>query len=313
MPESGPHRRALAFIFLTVLLDMVGVGILIPVIPFLVEPYGATGTTVGLLTVAFSAAQFVFSPLLGALADRHGRRPVLILSVLGTGLGYVLFGIGGALWVFFVSRLLDGATGANIVAAQAYIADVSRPADRAKNFGLIGAAFGLGFIIGPALGGLLAHVSVQAPAWAAAGLAFATALFGLVALPESLPAEKRRTGPYTSREWNPLGALVIPFRRPALLPLFGAIACVGLAMAALRSNFSLFAFRRFHFSPQQVASVFTYIGVLGTITQGFALRRLTARVPLARLAAGGLLATVIGFLGLALAPSVAWLYVPARS
>jgi len=148
-PPPRANRRALTFIFVTILLDIIGSGIMLPVVPYIVRPYSANALTIGMLAVTYSVAQFFAAPLLGALSDRHGRRPVLVISLFGASIGYALFGLAGALWIFFVSRLVAGFTGGNITAAQAYIADVSGPDDRAKNFGLVGAAFGLGFILGP--------------------------------------------------------------------------------------------------------------------------------------------------------------------
>ena len=167
-PAPSASRRALTFIFVTILLDIMGAGILMPVVPYLVRPFRTDALTIGMLALTFSVAQFFAAPVLGAMSDRYGRRPILVFSVFGSAIGYTLFGIGGALWMFFLSRLIDGFTGGNLTAAQAYIADVSTPENRTKNFGLVGAAFGLGFILGPSIGGMLAKVSLNAPAWAAA-------------------------------------------------------------------------------------------------------------------------------------------------
>ena len=181
MPVEAPYttpKRALTFLFLTVFIDLLGVGILVPVIPYLVRRYDSDALAVGMLSAAFALAQFLASPLLGLWSDRAGRRPVLLISLFGTGIGYFMFGLGGGMAVLFVSRLIDGFTGGNISTVQAYIADVTPPQDRAKTFGLIGAAFGVGFIFGPAIGGMLSQFDIRAPAYAAGFLALANTTFG---------------------------------------------------------------------------------------------------------------------------------------
>ena len=177
-------KGALGFIFVVILLDLIGLTILHPVQAYIVRQYSSDALAVTLLTVIYAAAQFLFAPMLGALSDRFGRRPVLLLSVLGSAFGYYLFGIGGALWVLFLSRLIDGITGGNISTAMAYVADVTAPQERAKRFALVGVAFGLGFILGPALGGALSQISLAAPAYAAGTLSLLSAIAGFFVLPE---------------------------------------------------------------------------------------------------------------------------------
>ena len=232
--------RPLTFIFLTVFLDLLGVGILVPVLPFIVAEFRTDALTVGLLSLTFAAAQFLASPVLGAWSDRVGRRTVLLLSVLGTGVGYFIFGAAHTLWLLFLARLIDGFTGGNVSTAQAYIADVSAPADRAKNFGLIGAAFGLGFIIGPALGGILSHWSLRAPAYAAGILSLITVTIGYLVLPESLPPERRTRTPFRLGDLHPLGHLGEAIRRPGVARIFLAFFAMNFAMAGLQSNFAVF-------------------------------------------------------------------------
>ena len=202
--QEAQQRRTLTFVFLTVFLDLLGAGILIPIMPYLVRQFRSDAFTVGMLAVSFSLAQFVAAPVLGALSDRVGRRPVLLFSIVGSAFGYFLFGWAGSLWVMFLARIVDGATGGNISTAMAAIADTSKPEDRAKNFGLIGMAFGLGFIIGPALGGLLSKISIQAPAYGAGVIGLVTATFGYFMFPETLPVERRKTGLISAAEANPL-------------------------------------------------------------------------------------------------------------
>jgi MFS family permease len=313
---SGAGRRAcddkwvrgsLGIIFLIVFLDMMGAGILIPVIPFVVQPYRADALTVGLLALAFSAAQFAASPLLGAWSDRVGRRPVLLVCLLGTATGYFLFGLAGSLPMLFIARLLAGFAGGSISTAQAYIADVSEPADRAKNFGLIGAAFGLGFILGPALGGILSHVSLSAPAFGSAILSLVTFAVASLLLKESLhgPAEKG-PGP---RAVNPFGRIGAALARPHLRPLMAAIFALNFAMAGMQTNFAVFTRVRFGFGAAQNAYVFAYLGVMSTLTQGVLLRKLAHKVDEAHLSAAGAFAFGIGFVFLALSSSIWMIYV----
>jgi len=301
-------RRALGFIFATVFLDLLGVGILIPVIPFLVLQFTPSALAVGLLALSYSLAQFLAAPLLGRLSDRVGRRPVLVASVLGSGVAYVVFGLATALWVMFAARIVDGLSGGNITAAQAYIADVSAPEDRAKNFGLIGAAFGLGFIVGPALGGALSHISLAAPAYAAGAMALVTALFGIFALPESLPVSQRNAAPLSLRDLNPLRPALQALAQPALRLLLLAVFASGFASAELRTNFAVFTAGRFHMGPTQNALIFSFIGVVGLLVQGVLLRRLSSEFSERALTLTGLAIMVVGYLAIAFVPTVPLLY-----
>jgi multidrug resistance protein len=305
---AAAPRRALGFIFATVFLDMLGIGILIPVIPFLVRRFTPSALAVGLLALSYSLAQFVAAPLLGRLSDRVGRRPVLVASVLGSSVAYVVFGLASALWVMFVARIVDGLSGGNITAAQAYIADVTEPKDRAKNFGLIGAAFSLGFIIGPALGGVLSHISLAAPAYAAGAMALVTALFGIFVLPESLPPARRNGAPFSAHDLNPLRPIAGGLARPALRLLMLAVFALGFAGAELRTNFAVFTAGRFGMGPSENALIFSFIGVVGLLVQGVLLRRLTRTVSERRLAVAGLVIMIGGYLATAFVPTVPLLY-----
>jgi len=306
--RRGAGARPLTFIFLTVFLDLLGVGILVPVIPFIVAEFRSDALTVGLLSLTFAAAQFLASPVLGAWSDRVGRRPVLILSVLGTGAGYFLFGSAHLLWLLFLARLIDGFTGGNVSTAQAYIADVSAPEDRAKNFGLIGAAFGLGFIVGPALGGILSHWSLRAPAYAAGVLSLVTASIGYLVLPESLPVERRTRAPFRLADLHPLNHLGDALRRPGLARIFAAFFAMNFAMAELQSNFAVFTHARFGLGPAGNAILFTMVGVIGVLVQGVVLRRAPTAGHERPIAMAGLLLMTIGFAGTAIVPAVTWLY-----
>lgn len=300
-PNPGAQRRALFVIFLVVFLDLLGVGILVPVTPFLVRPYSTDALTVGLLGFSFSAAQFLASPILGVLSDRYGRRPVLLASVFGTGIGYLMFGLAGSLWVMYISRVIDGITGGNISTAQACIADVSAPEDRAKNFGLIGAAFGLGFIIGPAIGGAFSKISMAAPAFAAAVMSLVTFIVAWFLLPESLPPEKRTKTPFAAAELNPIRQVLTAFSRSQLRTLLYGALSVNLAMAALQSNFGIFALEVFSVGPGRAAAIFAAIGVTGALTQGVLIRRISGRFGEFPISLVGVIVTVAGYAGIALA------------
>jgi len=309
MPAEGSEaasKRALTFLFLTVFIDLVGVGILVPVAPYLVRRYNTDAFAVGMLAATFSAAMFFASPLLGLWSDRAGRRPVLLISLLGSGIGYYLYGIGGSLAVLFVSRLIDGFTGGNYSIAQAYIADVTLPQDRAKSFGLIGAAFGLGFVFGPAISGLLAKISIEAPAYAAGTLAVANTGFGFFALPESLPPEKRRATAFRPRDLDPLGPMIGYFRRPNLNLLLWAVFAFNFAHSGMVSNLAVYTLNRHHWGPEQNAWMFVYLGVASAIAQGWLVRRLIARIGETPLAKWGPIASVVAMVAIAYAPTGAW-------
>ncbi len=306
---AAPPRAAIAFIFITIFLDLLGVGILIPVIPTIVRQFAPGGFVVGLLTLSYSAAQFLAAPALGAISDRTGRRPVLLISLVGSAVGYVIFGAAHSLTFLFVGRILDGITGGNISTAQAYLADVSRPADRSKNFGLVGVAFSLGFIIGPALGGVLSHAwGPSAPAYAAAALSLAAALFGWVALPESLPPERRHATAMHWRQFEPIGAMAGAFWMPVIAPLLVAWLFAQFAFASLQGNYAVYVLDRYGLGPSGSAGLFTLVGLIGVAMQGVVVRRLVHGGTERRWAITGLNWTALGFAAMALAPSVPWQY-----
>jgi multidrug resistance protein len=263
------NRSPLAIIFVTVFIDLIGFGIVIPVLPLYAERYGASETVVGLLLGVYSAMQFVFAPLLGRLSDRVGRRPVLLVSLIGTSLSFLVLGFAHTLWLLFLARAIDGITGGNISTAQAYIADVTPPEQRSRGMGLIGAAFGLGFIFGPAIGGILSRISLGAPFFFASALAAANATALYFRLPESLSPEKRRAGERSSiarvlesaGSWN-LGAVM------------AAYFLATLSFAMLTATYALFANERFGFDATHTGYMFTYLGVIGAVIQGGLLGRL---------------------------------------
>jgi DHA1 family tetracycline resistance protein-like MFS transporter len=256
-------------LFLIVFVDLVGFGLVVPLLPFYALRFDASPQQLTALLAVFSLMQLFTAPLWGKLSDRVGRRPVLMVSMAASVLAYVWIGSATALWMLFAARAFAGACAGNIAAAQAYIADVTKPEDRARGMGLIGAAFGLGFIIGPALGGLLAGndpatADVETPAWVAAGLSL-LALCGVVLLlPESRPADQRGRGPSRSRFAAILGVL----GRPALSRLILIFFLVILAFAGMESTFALWAIGQFGWGPRQVGYVFSYVGILSAILQG---------------------------------------------
>jgi MFS family permease len=281
-PSPAAGGGALAFVFLIVFLDVLGLTILNPVLAYIVRCYSHEALTVTLMTVTYATAQFLAAPLLGHLSDRCGRRPVLLLSILGSAVGYLLFGVGGGLWVLFAARLLDGFTAGNISTAMAYIADItpahagrSSPA-RARNFGGIGVAFGVGYVIGPALGGALSRLSLTAPAFAAGGLSLLSVLVGLFLLPESLPRHRRSTAPLRAVDVNPLALIGSMFRYPAVRMLLLAMSAFLLAFTGTNSIMPVFLIERFHAEPVRAAGLFLVAGATTALTYTMA-GKLTAR------------------------------------
>jgi DHA1 family tetracycline resistance protein-like MFS transporter len=321
--EQTPQRSPMAFIFLTVFIDLLGIGIVIPVLPFYVKILEASGEAwftvnraliVGALSAAYALMQFLCAPWLGSLSDRYGRRPVLLISLAGTGIGYLLFGASEYLLVLspwlmlgalFVSRILDGVTGANISTAQAYIADITTPENRARGLGMIGAAFGLGFMLGPALGGVLSTYGLAVPVYVAAAMSFANVLFGYFVLPESLPPERRAT---QVQGINPLSRVQRVLAQSEIRPLLIGIVLLNLAFAGMQSNFAVYSDRRYGMTAYDNAWIFATVGLVAVIVQGFLLRMLVPRFGEERLAMVGMVVMAIGFEGLAVAPTALWLY-----
>jgi MFS family permease len=263
-------------LFLIVFVDLVGFGLVIPLLPFYALRFTTSPREVTLLLAIYSLMQLFTAPLWGRLSDRVGRRPVLAISMAASVLAYFWIGSATALWMLFAARGLAGACAGNIAAAQAYIADITKPEERAKGMGLIGAAFGLGFIIGPALGGLLAGndpatADVETPAWVAAGLSLLALAGVALLLPESLPADRRGGGAARNR----LVAILDVLHRPVLSRLILIFFLVILAFAGMESTFALWAIGQFGWGPRQVGYVFAYVGILSAILQGGLIGRLT--------------------------------------
>ncbi len=306
------HKSALGFIFFVVLLDLIGMTILTPVAAYVVRQYSTEALMVSMLTVIYAAAQFLAAPLLGELSDRHGRRPVLLISILGSAAGYFLFGIGGALWVLFLSRLIDGFTGGNISTASAYLADVTPPEKRAKNFGVLGVAFGLGFILGPTLGGLLSQISLSAPAYAAGVASLISAIVGFFLLPESLPKDKRETAPLKPGDLNPFPAIWEMLRRRGVGILL-LINCLFLFVFYGRNSIStVFLIDKFNVQPAQLAALFATGGLVMAIVQGGLIGPLVKRLGEKQLGLSGLFLQAITSLVFYLVPAF-WMMYPVNA
>ena len=306
--EQTAARRGspLLPIFLIVMVDVLGLTIILPLLPFYAERLGASPTVVGLLVSTYAACQLVAGPVLGQLSDRMGRRPLLLVSQVGTFIGFLILAWAGSLWVVFLSRTIDGLTAGNLSLAQAYISDVTRPEERAKSFGVIGVAFGIGFLIGPAISGFLSVYSFQYPIFAAAALSLASILSTYFLLPSApvVPDSDQGAGPAppAGRRLRVLdwGHYVTYFKRPVLAGLLWQFFCFAFAFAVFMSGFALFAERRYTwqghpFGVKEVGFVFAYVGFLGIILQGGLIGRLVRRFGEERLVAAGFLTATVGF------------------
>jgi len=294
-------RRALLAVFLTICVSLVGFGIVIPLLPAYGKRFTASELQIGLLFASFSVAQLLASPLLGEWSDHWGRRPVLILSLLGSALSFVILAWAPGLGWLFVSRLVDGFTGGNITTARAYIADISEPSERARNFGLIGAAFGLGFILGPALGGALAHFGLAVPAWFAVGLSLASAGLAWAWLPETVHHHSTRSG----SPWRELPRFV---RQSPLGWLLLINFMMWTGFSVYQTTFPLFADIRFHMTPTQVGYVLAFVGLVGVVMQGAVVGRVVRRLGERPTFMLGLVLNVWGLVGASLTHSIGLFY-----
>lgn len=261
-------RSPLVVIFTTVFIDLLGFGIVIPVLPFYAEGtrFNASPRTVGLLFASYSVMQLVFAPILGRLSDKYGRRPVLLISIIGTGIGFLILGFARTLWMLFLGRILDGITGGNISTAQAYIADITTKEDRAKGMGLIGAAFGIGFVFGPAIGGILSRWGVEVPFLFAAGLCFANALLLYFTLPETVtPDHPARVSAAGGRG---LTQLITSLKQPRLGFVLTIYFLFIVAFSIMTTSFSLYTMFRFGYDAQHTGYLFAYVGIIAVIIQG---------------------------------------------
>jgi DHA1 family tetracycline resistance protein-like MFS transporter len=267
-------RSPLLVIFITVFIDLVGFGIVIPVLPYYAEGtrFGATPREVGLLFASYSVMQLVFAPVLGRLSDKHGRRPILLMSLLGTCLGFLILGFATTLWMLFLGRIIDGISGGNISTAQAYIADVTTTENRAKGMGLIGAAFGLGFVLGPAIGGILSRWGINVPFLFAGGLAFANAILLYFTLPETVtPDHPARVSAASGRGWKQVLEALRQTRLAFVLTIYFLSI---VAFSIMTTVFSLFMMFRLGYDAWHSGWIFAFVGVISAIVQGGLIGRL---------------------------------------
>ena len=292
------HRKpAMGFIFATLIIDITGLGIIIPVFPKLIQEL--TGGTLseassygGWLLFSFAIMQFLFSPVLGNLSDQYGRRPILLISLLGFAIDYLFLAFAPTIVWLFVGRLIAGVMGASITTATAYIADISTPENRAQNFGLVGAAFGLGFIIGPVIGGLLGQFGSRVPFLAAAALTFINFLYGYFILPESLAKENRRK--FDIKRANPIGSLLQLRKYPVISGLVGCLLLIYLAGQAVQSTWSFFTMEQFSWSERAVGYSLGFVGLMVAIVQGGLIRYINPKLGPKRSVYIGMVLYVIG-------------------
>jgi MFS transporter, DHA1 family, tetracycline resistance protein len=310
-PPPAARTAAMPFILITVLIDMMAIGLIVPVLPLIVGRFTASPTEqafwFGVVSFTFGIANFFGAPILGALSDQHGRRPVLLLGFSGLALSFIVTGLATALWMLIVVRLFSGAMQANAAVANAYVADITPPQDRARRFGLVGAMFGLGFILGPVMGGLLGAIDIHLPFFAAGALAIANWLYGYFVLPESLAPENRRA--FAWQRANPLGALKGLSRLRGVGPLVVVIALATLAQFTLHTSWVLYTTFKFGWGPAQNGWSLFAVGAMTLFVQGFLLKHLLKRYTPQRLAAVGLVASSLSYLGFGLATEGWMMYV----
>lgn len=298
------QKNALLFIFITLLIDCTGIGIILPVTPKLIEELTGGGVSDaakygGWLSVAYAAMQFLFSSFLGGLSDRYGRRPVLLLSLLGLGIDYIFLAFAPSIFWLFVGRMIAGISGASFTTASAYIADISAPEKRAQNFGMIGAAFGLGFILGPLIGGVFGQFSTRQPFLIAAGLSLANAIYGYFALPESLDASNRRA--FDWKRANPVGLLLNLGRYKHLYGLFVILFLVNIGGHAAQSTWTYITIFKFGWDPDMVGYSLAFVGLTIAIVQGGLIRVVIPRTGEVKAFYIGFIFYFIGFIAFALA------------
>jgi DHA1 family tetracycline resistance protein-like MFS transporter len=318
LPAQSRRKAALTFIFVTVLIDMLAFGMIIPVLPMLVQDFvggnaARAAKMYGLFGTAWALMQLIFSPVQGSLSDHFGRRPVILISCAGLGLDFILMALAPNLWWLLLGRVISGITAASFSTAGAYISDVTPPEKRAASFGLIGAAFGIGFVLGPALGGLLGAISPRLPFWASAFMALANVCWGLFVLPESLPREKRV--PFSWKNANPLGALKLLRSHPMLTGLAGSYFLMNFAHVVLPTTTVLYMHYRYGWDTRAVGILLAGVGISSFIVQGFLVKPVVKWLKERRAVALGLIFGAVGFAIYGLAPTgpIFWIGVPVMA
>ena len=299
-PVGVARQAAMPFIMITVLIDMMSIGLIVPVLPALVGSFTASQSEqawwYGAITLAFSLANFFASPLLGALSDRYGRRPVLLIGFCGLAISFFGTALSTAIWMLIAVRVLSGSMQATALVANAYVADITPPEERARRFGLLGAMFGLGFILGPVVGGLLGAIDLHLPFYAAGSLALVNLLYGWFVLPESLPLDRRR--PFDLRTaFNPIKALAELGRLGGIGRLVAVIACTALSQFMLYTTWVLYATFKFGWGPRENGWSLFAVGVMSALVQGVLLGKLLKRFSPQRLAIAGLVSSTLAYIG----------------
>ncbi len=318
------NRKQLSTIFAIVFVDLLGFSIILPLIPFYAETVGASDFVATLLVASYALAQFFGASFLGNLSDRYGRRPILLISIFGTAIGFVIFGMANSLLMLFFSRILDGLTGGNISVAQAYIADISTSENRARNFGLIGAAFGIGFVVGPALGGMLSGIGTELnwstaivtnwayalPAFVAALIAFTNMIAVFFFLPESLrPEDRAANGTQSSASGFKISSIMQALQRPKVGPLLNIRFFYALAFAMFQTIYTFFVKERLEFDIQATSYSFAYIGILVSLVQGGMVGLLTKRFTESKLVIASVAMMSIALTLWAFTPNLAYLLI----
>lgn len=304
--KRASSKGSLALIFFVMLMDVIGITLLSPVAPKIILRYSDSAVMVTLITVIYAGGQFFASPLFGKLGDRLGRRPVLLLSLLGQAIGYVVFGLGGSLWVLFLGRLIGGITSGNLSTSNAYIADISKPEERSKNFAMISTAWSLGLILGPFMGGVFGEISLEAPAFVAGGVSLLNAILGYFLLPESLPHDRRERAPIRLRDTNPVVSILDVARKPGLTMLLVVTALFSFAFNGNSSTSALFMIQKFGAETWQVSLMMMMAGIAIALSNTFLVPRWMPRFGERISGIGGLLSLALFSAGIFFAP-VIWL------